>query len=141
MQNSEIYQGDAWTAFFNDGISNQTQVITGENKKSAIETFESQTGFVVDRAKSINKPQLICGCCGALFKGWQSPSHDTGYGTCDDCEKDEEDRVNKTLDSLVCKIERSLRPENLEIFSKKTQSQKRAFAMRCVEDGLVTYSF
>ena len=28
---------------------------------------------------------LNCGCCGRLFKGIQTPEHDTGYGTCSKC--------------------------------------------------------
>lgn len=56
MEHSEVYQGDAWKVFFHDGISIQTQVITGIDKKNAIANFESQTDFVVDRIKTIKKP-------------------------------------------------------------------------------------
>lgn len=140
MKHSEIYNGDAWKAYFNDGFGTQTQVITGIDKKTAIENFEAQTGFVVDRITTIKKPTLTCGCCGIHFSGWQSPSHDTGYGTCEGCQEDEDKRANQMLDSLVKKIEAVLRPEKLLTFNKKTQDQKRAFAMRCVEQGIVSWS-
>lgn len=89
-----------------------------------------------------NCNQLICSTCGNHFFGKQEPQHDSGFGTCDDCVDNViQPKVNEMLDQVVEKLEKSLSPKNLVSFQQKTKSQKRDFAMRCIDNGLISYSF
>jgi hypothetical protein len=85
---------------------------------------------------------LTCSCCGTYYLGQQSEEHDAGYGTCDSCvETVVLPKMNEMLDSIVVKIENGLSPERAKSFKEKTQQAKRDFAMRCVEEGLIGWSF
>ncbi len=45
--NNPVYDGPQWRVFFNSGHRCTTQTILGNDKDSAVETFEAQTGFAV----------------------------------------------------------------------------------------------
>lgn len=84
---------------------------------------------------------LTCSCCGTSYLGLQSADHDTGYGTCDSCvDTVIEPKVNEMLDTIVNKIENALSPEKAKSFKAKSIKAKRAFAMSCVERGLISWS-
>ncbi|MEZ8295830.1 hypothetical protein AB6D11_18575 [Vibrio splendidus] len=45
------YRGPSWVAYFDDGFEVTNQVITGDNLKAAIESFEHQTGHIVTHTR------------------------------------------------------------------------------------------
>ncbi|ARP06439.1 hypothetical protein K08M3_49290 [Vibrio alginolyticus] len=53
MHKSDTYNGSAWRVTFFDGFHNTTQVILGESFEIAKNTFESQTGFIVQMSFKI----------------------------------------------------------------------------------------
>ncbi|WP_353500363.1 hypothetical protein [Vibrio chaetopteri] len=85
---------------------------------------------------------LTCSCCGSLFNGIQETTHDDGYGTCSHCVTTViEPKINQELDKIVTVLEQRGSKDFLESFTAKDQVQKRQFALKCVEKGLINWSF
>ena len=93
--------------------------------------------------KKFRAKSLECGCCGSYFHTWPEyvdQDQDAGYGICYECQEWQQSIANKQLDDLAMQIENALSPERAEKFRGFEPEKRRWFAMKAIEDGMVTYS-
>ena len=87
---------------------------------------------------------LQCGCCGTGFSTWPEytdQGQDKGYGICRSCQDDYEKKNQEELDKLIKAIRESLGGSNLTEFNEFNRSNQEAFAMKCLDQGIITLSY
>ncbi|PSV27618.1 hypothetical protein [Photobacterium sp. GB-72] len=82
---------------------------------------------------------LDCSCCGKLFRGEQTASHDTGFGTCQNCEESNIEKANRLLDEAILKIQPNLKPNKLKTFNSWPIDKQRNFAMEMIQKGIISF--
>ena len=95
-------------------------------------------------AKKFRRKQLTCGCCGAYFHTWPEyidQDQDKGYGTCRKCQEMIMAKNNAQLDDLRVKIRDCLSEKNRTKWDGYDLETQRLLAMKCIDDGMVTFSF
>ena len=87
---------------------------------------------------------LSCGCCGEFFYTWDGyvdQDQDLDYGICASCQESNEEHAEAEYDKLIDCIKTGLRPASLCQFEKKTRNEQKAFALHCLNKGIITLSF
>lgn len=87
--------------------------------------------------------QLTCGCCGRWFKVWpeyRDQDQDLGFGICIECQELINDKNIAEIDRIVSVLEDGLNPANRARYRAMDQDLRRAFALKALEEGVITYS-
>jgi len=87
---------------------------------------------------------LQCGCCGTGFSTWPEytdQGQDKGYGICPVCQRWNQEMEDKEMDKLIKAIRESLGGSNLAEFNEFNRSNQEAFAMKCLDQGIITLSY
>ncbi|USD59053.1 hypothetical protein J4N45_10975 [Vibrio sp. SCSIO 43140] len=84
--------------------------------------------------------QLTCGSCGNGFTGEQTPSHDTGFGTCPECMKDEASRYQKLIEQAKVQLASSLSAENWIQFKNCSVAKQESIILNLIEKGVLKWS-
>ena len=87
---------------------------------------------------------LDCGCCGEDFQVWDGyvdQDQDDGYGICQSCQEDIQERNDAEIDKIVVEISKGLSPESRENYLAKPIEEQREFALACLHKGFVKMTF
>jgi len=87
---------------------------------------------------------LDCGCCGEDFQVWDGyvdQDQDDGYGICQSCQADIQQRNEAEIDKVVALVADALSPESRNQYLGGSKEEQRKFALECVDRGLVKMSF
>lgn len=93
--------------------------------------------------KKFRRKNLHCGCCGSGFYTWPEyvdQDQDAGYGICSSCQDWIGEKNDRELDDLGVKIRDALNDKNKAKWDGYSIEVQRHLAMKCIEDGLVTYT-
>ena len=82
---------------------------------------------------------LNCSCCGNGFRGEQDPNHDTGFGTCADCEAWIGKREDAEWAKTQAMVANALNPANRTKFLKLEKGVQMGIVTEMVKDGIITY--
>ncbi len=88
---------------------------------------------------------LDCGCCGMGFKTWEGyedQDQDLDYGICFECQGDAEIRNEEEYDKLIATVRTGFKnTDTLARFDARTRDGQKAFALHCLNKGIIKYSF
>jgi len=87
---------------------------------------------------------LDCGCCGddfQIWKGYTDQDQDDGYGICQQCQSEIQERNEAELDKIAQEIAAVMKPATRDAYLAKSVEDQRMFALQCVNKGLVKMSF
>lgn len=82
---------------------------------------------------------LICGCCGAWFRGHQDLEHDAGYGECTECKQLITAENERDWDKLRDKVAASLNINNRIKFLSYDKEIQRGLMLEMMEDGIINF--
>lgn len=81
-----------------------------------------------------------CGCCGTGFSTEkQNPDHDTGFGTCQRCQKMDDKRNEQHWLGLEQKVAAALSEKNRTKFWDYNLALRRGLILEMMDDGLITW--
>jgi hypothetical protein len=89
------------------------------------------------------KENFECSCCGTMFRStielqakWDV---DTGYGYCDRCSKDLEDRNEREWRKAEKTFSEALSPNNKDQFWNMPMEERRGLLIQAMDDGILQW--
>jgi hypothetical protein len=85
--------------------------------------------------------ELLCSCCGSVsWRGKQDPNHDSGYGTCVDCQAWIDERNEQDWNRLRDKVAAALNDKNRAHFLAMEMELQRGIMLKMMDDGLIAWT-
>ena len=83
---------------------------------------------------------LVCGCCDDGFRGIQTPEHDTGYGTCEECVGWLDEENEQQFKCLEDRVTGALNEKNRADFLTMKQQEKRGVILEMIDRGIIKFT-
>lgn len=82
---------------------------------------------------------LICGCCGAAFRGPRDERHDDGFGECASCTDRADIENERQWKEMTAKVANALNEKNRAKFLGYERTVQRGIILDMMDDGVIKW--